>query len=90
MAGTALRNTHRLSQKTPYSLRTSLCSLRKKEKRKTSFQNNVSPPSKREKGTARLSDKCLEATQLKTVRTVRRGLRIDPAGVEIQVAGMGA
>ncbi len=32
----------------------------------------------------------LEATQLKTVRTVRRGLRIDPAGAETQVAGMGA
>ncbi len=36
------------------------------------------------------SDKCLEATQLKTVRTVIVVLRVDPIVVEVQEVGIGA
>ena len=36
------------------------------------------------------SDKCLEATQLKTVRTVIVVLRVDPIAVEVQEVGIGA
>ena len=68
------------------------------KKRTVHFQSvkitSTSPPAregeKEKKGTERLSDKCLEATQLKTVRTVVAILRFEPGGVEVQEADIGA